>query len=415
MKTLFPSSIPYPWIIVSILWVSHTVYSLNYMTVGVLAPFIQPDLGLSAAQIGLLCSAIALGCMVIQIPSGVLSDRFGPKWVMALGLLFIGGAAISLSSVHSYMGAFSLLVLLGMGIGCNQAPGTKAIVAWFPSKGRATAMGFKQTGINMGAVLASILLPSIALQFNNWRISFRVAGLASVFSAILLILFYKERQTPSLDSFRPLFSKKGALFGRDFLLVCFAGVFLMASQYSFSTYFLLYATKILDLPITHSGTLLALAFGAGAMARIGWGLVSDYLFGGRRKSVITLIGIIGAMTAFGFILLKFHPLAWLIYSLTILFGLSGIGWNAIYLTMVGEFAGESLAGIATSLSFLISNLGPLIGPPLFGYFIDLTGGYALSWFFVAGCMVVVALLTKIQRKERIEEDVRGPSRLAGLE
>lgn len=407
MKTLFSRSIPYPWIIVSILWVSHTVYFLNYMTVGTLAPFIQPDMRLTAAQIGLLCSAITLGCMVIQIPAGISGDRFGPKWVMILGLLLIGGAAIFLSSVHSYRGAFSLLVLLGMGIGCNQAPASKAILTWFPSKGRATAMGFKQTGINMGAVLASLLLPLIALQFNNWRISFRVAGLASVFSAVLLMLFYKERQTPPVDSFRPLFSKKGTLLERDFLLVCFAGVFLMASQYSFSTYFLLYATKTLHLPITHSGTLLALAFGAGAVARVGWGLVSDYLFRGRRKSVITLIGIIGAVTACGFVLLRLHPSTWLIYPFTILFGLSGIGWNAIYLTMVGEFPGERLAGIATSLSFLISNLGPLLGPPLFGYFIDVTGGYALSWFFVACCMAVVALLTKIQRRERIEEEVGG--------
>jgi len=377
------------------------------MTVGTLAPFIQPDMGLSAAQIGLLCSAITLGCMVIQIPAGISGDRFGAKWVMVLGLLLIGGAAISLSSVRSYLGAFSLLVLLGIGIGCNQAPASKAIVTWFASKGRATAMGLKQTGINMGAILAALLLPFIALQFNNWRISFRVAGFASVFSAILLILFYKERQTPSLDSFRPYFLRKKTLFGRDFLLVCFAGVFLMASQYSFSTYFLLYATKTLDLPITHSGTLLALAFGAGAVARVGWGLVSDYLFRGKRKSVITLIGIIGAMTACGLVLLRLHPSTWLIYFFTILFGLSGIGWNAIYLTMVGEFLGERSAGIATSLSFLISNLGPLLGPPLFGYFIDVTGGYALSWFFVACCMVVVALLTKIQSRERIEEEVGG--------
>jgi len=403
-NTPLRSTLPYPWIIVSILWASHIVYSLNYLTVGTLAPFIQPELRLSSAQIGLLCSAITMGSMMIQVPVGFLSDRFGAKWVMSSGLVLMGVAGISMSWIHSYAGAFLLLMLLGVGIGCNQAPASKAIIRWFPQKGRATAMGIKQTGINIGGVLASILLPMLALQFGGWRVAFRAAGFASWFSALLLFVLYRETSNGPGDSFQKVLLRRTILqllSHRDFLLICFSGILLMITQYSFSTYFMLYATRVLNCPVHQSGILLGLAFGTGALARIGWSLISDYVLGGRRKTVLIWIGILGAPAAAAFIPFRSYASIRLLYLLVVLFGLTGIGWNAIYLTMVGEFPGKELTGIATGIAFLISNLGAIVGPPLFGSLIDLTGGYHLSWLFIGLCMAWVALLSKIQRKERM--------------
>jgi MFS family permease len=397
----------YQWIILSILWFSHIVYFLNYLTVGTLAPLIQPELGLSSAQIGFLCSAITIGSMATQIPAGLLCDLIGVKWVMSLGLVVMGGASISMSWVHSYTGAFLVLMLLGLGIGCIQAPASKAIMTWFSSKGRATAMGIKQTGINIGGVLASILLPVLALQFNSWRFSFRAAGFASLFSALLVFIFYKESYTSYEDSFGMPFLKKSFLYllsQRDFLLICLSGVLLMMTQYSFTTYFMLYANRILNISIHQSGALLGLAFGVGAFARVGWSLLSDYLLGEKRKPVLILIGIVASLTSTAFILLSSFPSKELLYLLVILFGLTGVGWNAIYLTMVGEISGEELTGIGTGISFLFSNLGVVIGPPLFGYLIDVTGEYHLSWVFIGLCMAMVALLNKVRRKEKIEDE-----------
>jgi MFS family permease len=149
---------------------------------------------------------------------------------------------------------------------------------------------------------------------------------------------------------------------------------------------------------------LGLAFGVGAFARVGWSLLSDYLLGEERKPVLILIGIVASLTSAAFILLSSFPSKELLYLLVILFGLTGVGWNAIYLTMVGEISGEELTGIGTGISFLFSNLGVVIGPPLFGYLIDVTGEYHLSWVFISLCMAMVALLNKIHRKEKIGDE-----------
>ena len=130
-------------------------------------------------------------------------------------------------------------------------------------------------------------------------------------------------------------------------------------------------------------------------------MLSDYVFGGRRKVVQILIGIVGAFAAASFILLSAYSVTWLIYVLTVVFGVVGIGWNAIYLTIAADFPGKELAGTATGIVFLISNVGVIVGPPLFGFLIDLTGAYTLSWLFVALYMAMVAWLSKVRRKERM--------------
>lgn len=393
-----------PWLIVSLLWVSHTVYFMNYMTVGTLAPFLQPELRLSSAQIGFLCSAMTIGTILIQIPAGLLCDRYGTKWVMGLGLWLTGGAAMALSGAHGYEVIFGLLVLAGMGIGCNQAPSAKAIILWFPFKGRATAMGAKQTGINMGGILASVLLPAIALHYGSWRFSFRGAGLAAWLSGLSMFLLFRDPPRAGNPSERieiPKAEVRRLILHRDFLLICFYGILLMVAQYSFAAYFFLYATRVLSCTIREAGFLMAVAFGVGAFGRVGWGLMSDYLLGGRRRPVFIWIGGICAASSLFLPVLSRYPLPGLVLLTVVLFGLTGVSWNAVYLTLVGEFPRKELTGVATGVAFVITNLGVVVGPPLFGFLVDLSGGYTLSWLFVASCMVAVALLSTFQRRERM--------------
>lgn len=393
----------YPWVIVAVVWLSGAIYFLNYMTIGTLAPFMKPDLQLSSAQIGLLCSAVTIGSMIAQIPAGIVCDLFSPGRIIALGLGIIGVSALAVSSAHSYLGSFSLLVFLGLGVGCNQAPASKAVVLWFPSKGRATAMGVKQTGIAVGGFFASILLPALAV-FNDWRFAFQGAGLASLISAAVVFFLYKN-PSPNPGSGQTRLFRKEFIFrlvwDRDFLLICLTGILLMIVQYSFSTYFILYCHDVLGMPVQRSGFLLALSFASGAFGRVGWSLLSDFVFGARRKIVVVLIGITGALASAAFIPLGAWDLPYAVYAAAAVFGFVGLGWNAIYLTIAAEFPGSELAGTATGMVFLISNLGVIVGPPFFGYLIDATGSYHWSWLFLTLCMTLVAVSSKIRKKETL--------------
>lgn len=397
--------LPYQWVVVAMIWTSHTVYFFNYMALGALAPLIESDLGISSARIGLLSSATSIGATVFQIPAGALSDRVGARWIMSTGLLLVGLASILISHTSSYVPIFLLLVLLGAGISANQTPGSKAIIMWFSESGRATGMGIKQTGVNMGGILASFLLPVLALRAQSWRYSYMVAGVTALGAALLLALLYRDpiqegvECSVAVSSYADGFRK--LLRDRDFLLMCSAGVFLMATQFAFAAYFVLYASSVLSFPLTKCGILLGLSFLAGALGRVGWSLASDYLFGGRRNGVLAIVGALGALVCIALVVLPSGGPPMFVYSAAIVFGLTGLGWNALYLTRVGEIKGKELAGTATGISFVLSNMGAILGPPIFGRLVDLTHNYTVPWLFLAACMAMVTLLMVLQGRSRM--------------
>lgn len=396
----------YQWVIVALLWFSHTAYYLNFMTVGTLAPFIQNDLALTSAQIGFLTSALTIGSMLIQIPSGLLVDRFGPRWIMVLGLILVSATSFLISFYQFYPIMFILLVFLGIGIGANQTPATKAIIMWFPSKGRATGMGIKQTGVNMGGILAPLLLPAVAIHFQNWSYSYLFASLIAVVAVVLVFSLYKD--APETVFVRAHWEKtswnslRSLLTDIDFLLLCSAGILLMVAQFVFSTYFMLYAVQVLRLPLTRCGSLLALAFVSGAGGRIVWSVTSDYLLKGKRDKVIIVLAIVGVFSSLMLILGPNMPQP-LIYIAVIGFGFSSLGWSAIYYTAVGEYPPVSMTGTAAGISFVITSVGAILGPPAFGYLRDITGNYKSGWVFTTLCLCAVVMLVKLKKKDRMAQ------------
>jgi MFS family permease len=68
-----------------------------------------------------------------------------------------------------------VLLVLGLTVGYSQIAATKAVLDWFPFAGRATAMGIRQTGINIGGIVGSLVLP-ILLSLYGWHLLFKWMG-----------------------------------------------------------------------------------------------------------------------------------------------------------------------------------------------------------------------------------------------
>jgi len=388
-----PSGILSGWFVVLLLWVSHIIYFSITSSLGVLGPVLKQDLDLSNTELGFLSSAIAIGTTVFQIPGGLCCDRYGVRKMMSLGFLLMGTFFFIFSFSGSFLLASGLLFLMGLGVGCSQVSAAKAVMDWFPFKGRATAMGVKQTGINVGGVLSSSLFPFL-ISLYAWSVLIRWISLVAF--AFVFLFYFAYRDSPRTET---SFSNKvhfkdilTYLKNLDFLLIALSGVFLMVVQFSFSTYFVLYLNQTLHYSIEQSGLILALSFGTGAFARVGWSFGSDYFFK-NRESVLILIAGLGASVAVVLSLISPSSPAWLIYFLSALFGVTGMGWNAIWITLVGERSLKESAGFGIGVSFFIATFGIILGPPSFGFLADLFHTFLWSWLFLAFCMIVVSLLT----------------------
>jgi MFS transporter, ACS family, hexuronate transporter len=125
--------------------------------------------------------------------------------------------------------------------------------------------------------------------------------------------------------------------------------------------------------------MLAQAQIGGAVGRVLYGLVSDRWLRGERKRLLLGIGYIAAVPLFALLLLPPGTSYLALSPLIVLYGLSGMSWNGVHMTLVAELSGRQSAGVGVGISMTLVNGGSIIMPPLFGYAADVTDSYTLSW------------------------------------
>jgi predicted MFS family arabinose efflux permease len=160
---------------------------------GVIAPDLAQDLHLSADDLGILSSAFFVVFAVLQIPLGVLFDRFGPRRVQATMMLWTVVGSLIFAAAESQ----TALVVgrLMMGFGCaGIMVGSLVVLSRWYSPGRFTrAMALLFASANAGSLIATLPLASAADTFG-WRWTFvGLAGLAGVLIVAFLAII---RDTP---------------------------------------------------------------------------------------------------------------------------------------------------------------------------------------------------------------------------
>ncbi|MHB1132686.1 MAG: MFS transporter [Chloroflexota bacterium] len=361
---------------------SQTIVATANLALAPLAILLQTDFALSRAELGLLLSAGATGALVSALPAGWLSDVLGVRRVVTAALLWgaltFGAVALAPSLPLALFCAF----LSGLGMGVISPATTKAIMYWFSARVRGTAMGIKQTGYALGGALSAAILPSLALAFGGWRPAVLAVGAVSVLVGGLFYWLYAEHpQQKSLALGQPagLSTLRGV--STDPRILALAGLAFCYGyiQAVFAGYLALYLQETLFLPIVVAGAILMAGQVSGALGRVGWGLVSDRFFAGRRTPVLFFItaacGVVSL--AFGWVV----PLLpqWAVVGLVVVFGLVAVGWSGLYHVFVGETAGREKAGTAAGLCLMVGAAGTVVGPPLFGFIVDTTNSYPLAW------------------------------------
>lgn len=115
-----------------------------------IAPLIRENLGLSVTQAGSFLSAYYIGPVLISLPAGWLADRWGVRGAMVLGQALIAIGLFAAAAAPSFSFLLVILVLAGAGYGVLNPTTTKAGMAWFPPRQRATVVGLKQIGLPGG-------------------------------------------------------------------------------------------------------------------------------------------------------------------------------------------------------------------------------------------------------------------------
>jgi len=161
-------------------------YFVSYVFRGVnlgFAPFITHDLGLSAADLGVLTSLYFLGFAGAQIPAGVLLDHFGPRRVTAVTLLFAAVGIWVFGAAHSLGMMMAGRLLIGVGVSVCLGAAFKALAQHFASARLPLMNGLVMAIGGFGGVMVGSPLTWV-LTFSSWRSVCVGLGLMTVVVAL---------------------------------------------------------------------------------------------------------------------------------------------------------------------------------------------------------------------------------------
>ncbi len=364
------------------------VYGFNFIDrqiVGILAPFIQEDLGLSNTQLGLLIGlAFAMFYTIVAIPIAWLADRYSRVNILSIALATWSG----FTALTGLAGNFVQMGFARMGVGIGEAGGSppshSIISDMYPKEERAGALGVYSMGIPLGIMAAYFITASLmgsSGQDVDWRRIFIFLGVTGIVLAIIVKLVLREPVRGAMefnsrtDIVQPPFkeSLKTLLKIPAWWAMCFGiafGSFVSYAKSAFQTKYLVildptfdFQTLVIILGIINGTTYAGGAY-FGAKLADKWGAKDIRAYGWLPAIAIGICLPIG-IAAFWVTSVWAH-----------------LAFSTIFLLFLGIYLGPSFAiaqtlapinmrAMSTALFFFILNMIALGGGPTFtGWLID---------------------------------------------
>ncbi|WP_207644862.1 MFS transporter [Clostridium beijerinckii] len=401
-------------VVLFLLFLAGVVNYLDRSALSISAPFIQKDLSLSAAQMGIVFSCFSVGYALFNIVGGIASDKFGARNTLLVAMIvwsaFSGSVALA-------MGLASLIViriLFGMGEGPLSTTTNKMINSWFPPNKRAGTMGIASSGTPLGGAIAGPIVGFICLKYS-WRMSFIFIMCVGFVWAFAWWKFVKERPHDHIDlenvrnnkvvskeinsnEETPAYKIKTSFYLKQKTIIFNAIAFFSYNYilFFFLTWYPSYLVKERGLSVATMSVVNMIPWTLGLIALGSGGVFSDRLvkkFKDKhilfsRKIIIVCCLFIAAVsiTLSGSIQNLAASVAMLAIAVFFMY-LTG----AIYWGVVNDVVDQHNVGSVGGFMHAIGNCAGILGPIVTGYIVQFTGSFSTAFIF-AGAIALMGSL-----------------------
>jgi MFS transporter, ACS family, D-galactonate transporter len=399
------------WVpILALVAVGTMINYLDRTVLGIAAPFLTKDLGLTAAMMGLVFSAFSWSYALLQIPGGIFLDRFGTRLTYFIAVVCWSGCTALMGAVRSLNG----LVLTRIGVGVFEAPcfpaNSRILATWFPQQERARANSIYSFGQYVGLGFMSVPLFWITQRFG-WRGLFLlVGGFGIVFGFAWRLLYHEPADSTSANRAEIAYIEAGG--GGEYqgqpvtfkwrhiaaLLRCRQVVGASLGQFGgnstqvfFVTWFPTYLVTARGMTFIQAGLMTSLPYIGASAGVLAGGLISDTIL--KRTGSANLsrkLPIVGGMLLASTIVAANYVPAGrdgvVILIMSIAFfgqGMTNLGW-----TVISDIAPKKLIGLTSGIFNLSANVAGIVTPLIIGIAFDLTGSFVGPLVYIA----VVALV-----------------------
>ncbi|SDJ54197.1 MFS transporter [Natronorubrum texcoconense] len=189
------------WLAWGALVIVFLLVNLHRLSTAVLSERLTADFETTAAQLGTLHASFFLIYAAIQIPTGVLADRLGPRYVGSAGAVVLSVGAVGFALSTSYLAAFGSRALIGLGSGVIFVSILRFCANWYRADEFATMTGLTGSVAGLGAILATTPL-AVTVELLGWRETmFGLAGVGFVTAGAVYVL---ARQSPADAGLEPI-------------------------------------------------------------------------------------------------------------------------------------------------------------------------------------------------------------------
>jgi sugar phosphate permease len=408
---------------------------INYfdrINLSVAAPQLKAAFDLSPAQMGLLFSAFFWPYALLQIPAGIVLDRFGVTRLGRWGAFLWAVASAVTAFASGFGGIFAARAMLGVA----EAPGfpvsSKATGYWFPRKERALATAIFDAAAKFSNVIG-VPLVAVVVVSMGWRWGFGVTALLSLAYFIAFFFIYRdpsqdtklseaERRyiveggaTPEGTASASAFSMLGYLLKKAKVW----GLTIGFAAYGYSFYLFLtwlpgYLVQTMHMSILKSAGFAAIPWAVATVADLivgGW-LIDHLIARGRdetrvRKAVL-VCGMVLGLAVFGATMTT-NPvwaIVWISIALGGLASAAPVGWS-----LPSLIAPKGGVGTIGGIMNFINNLMGVAAPVVTGFIVGATNSFANA-FLIAGVILLIGIVSFVFIMGRIEPIAEPGERVA---
>ncbi len=363
-----------------IAWTVYVIAYLGRMNFAALIPLIRETYGFSNTQMGLIASTLFLAYTIFQIPSGILVDKFGIRYIFAFGsLLMAAGNLVILAWILPLM--IAAQVLNGVG----QSTGWSSMVKYTSqTETKSKAIGILSSAVPAGTFLAFIVASFLAEIRLEFAFIFPAALLFILSILSLKFLPTTRVETTNLDFLGKFVRDKNLAilsFTQFSVFFSMIGLFTWSSAYLYDTF------GIQQYEAARIASFIPLG---GIIGGILGGYVSQSI--GEKKTIISNQLIASFLFALTFFTRNFM-LSITILLLASIFFRFGVGATYSLAVRIAEPYSASVSGYLT----FIANIGGVISTALIGSIADF--GYEYAFLIFAVIFAISSVLTLYLRTD----------------
>lgn len=348
------------------------------LSLAAVAPSVAAGLDISPNLIGYQFSLIYGSAVISSLAAGTVIPRLGACRTsqVAMGCIAAGGFLCGQDSLAAIAAGS---IVIGIAQGLVNPAASQLLMRYAPTRNRTLIFAIKQTGQPLGAFLAGMVCPPIAL-YVDWRLAPVVPGAGALILGLLLHPACHRWDGPRRDAGQAAAPGSGALEGlklisrrADLRLLTGASFCFAFLQLSLMAFLVTLLVEDHGIGLVAAGGMLAMTQISGVAGRVAWGWISDR--SGDGLLMLALQGLIMSAAALMLTVLGPDTPRALLYVAIVLLGASAMSWTAVFMAEVARLAPPQAVGAATGASLAVTFFAILIGPAIFATIQPLLGGY----------------------------------------